>query len=140
MALEGYVKIGQTTEGKYYGQVKHFNGATTDTHYETPEYTTKRMAQADAECWKAFHMTPEVNTVDIPVQGFYSIDADDKVYHRGEGYWTGEEFMAKMGNVISHPDTTFQVTPFKGTTKGFHIRIQKGRTPARLFRVVKAGN
>lgn len=54
-----YVHTGRTIEGKYFAQIRTTQNGRTVTHYETAEYLTKGMADADAKCWKEFHMTDE---------------------------------------------------------------------------------
>lgn len=127
-------RIGQ----KYYAHV-------TGTEYTTPGYLTKQMADADAKCWKAFHVTetPKKGELSIDVSDMvYTTNADDgKVNRKRE--WTGPKFATWLTNMLSkYPSAKFQVgTEFAGqTAKGsdFYLTIQlTPNAPKRAFYVEK---
>lgn len=127
--------------GQYYvAQVRTFNGKGEVTHYETPEYYTEQMANADAECWLEFHMnqTPEKPKT---TEAEFTIEADDKVYSRSGNAITGEKFATHLRRVqLQSPDVTFKVYPFsQSTKKGFHLDIiYPGNAPTRKFTIHKA--
>lgn len=129
---KGYVKIGRTTEGKYFAQVQTVNHlAHVTTHYETPEYITQEMAQADAECWREFHM---VETPETPAREF-SIYEDDKVYEFGALLNTTKvlDFIGKTLN--EKPDTVIRYGELTGLFtgyEGFVLHICIGNPESRM--------
>lgn len=130
------VKVGQTFEGKYYGQVitldDNFHQTT---RYETAEYVTEEMAHADAKCWKEFHMGNDAKRAE------YSINVDDmvKTMQSNGGVplreWTGPEFSTWLsGAMDKFPDMTFRIgTEYGGrkATGGDFFLITK-KTPDTL--------
>lgn len=132
--MNGYVKVGQTIEGKYFGQVRQYADGRTVTHYETPEYLTEEMATVDAKCWKVFHMNEESKGAE------YSIDADDSVYEGG-----AKMDAVKVAEMIADtftkvPDTGFKIEPLTGLMsefKGFKVSIYMPGKFWRTFDVVK---
>lgn len=115
----GFVKVTRDN-GKYYAQVRTFDGQTEVTHYETPEYLTAEMAYADAKCWKAFHMTDSKQDND------YSISEDDTIFEAGSKMNTSKviELIAK------HADSECKVGPLTGLMTGlpgFTLAVRVGR-------------
>lgn len=143
---KAYTTTRQTTEGKYFGQVRRFNGKADVILFESPEYLTEKMAQADAECWKVFHVTEEAKGEQEykEVAGTriteFSIDEDDKVYGRSGLCKTGREFAEILSGIIKrNPKVRFEVYPFtQSTKKGFHLDIVwPGNAPTMKFTVHK---
>lgn len=140
---KGYVKVTRTPEGKYYGQVRLYNGRSDMIRYETPEYLTKDMANTDAACWKAFHMTDETPAVD------YDINADDTVRTHASrngtpnNTWTASEFAEKLTQwQTMFPELTFRAGKTTGSghvAKGedFFIAIRKTPTTREAWYIVK---
>lgn len=128
----GFIKVGETQEGKYYGQIRRYNGVNEKTYYETPEYVTREMAYADAACWRAFHMTDVT-----PTTPNYDINVEDTVRTARSrngvpnSTWTGSEFAQKLIEWrIKFPEMTMRCGREDGNghkTKGddFFICIRK---------------
>lgn len=134
--------------GKYISQARHTNSdGTTVVDYESPEYITKDMATADANCWIAFHSEKE-NTVNEETE--YTIDADDTVKRFGNRNnrqvttWTGEEFATWFTNHIAHLGATYYIADTWKDYKhegGFFLVMQitdEYRTRESCFVVTKA--
>lgn len=145
--MSGYVKIGRTTEGTYYAQVRLFNGKTERTHYETPEYITREMAIADANCWKAFHMTDAPK----PARQNFDIDEADTVRSLASNggvprtRMTGSQFAEWLSTMqCKFPEMTYRVgTEYsKRRTEGedfFFVIKSHPNARERAF-IVKKGN
>lgn len=144
--VKATVKTYRTLDGKYVGQVRRFEMDRTVTHYETPEYVTRQMAVADANCWMEFHMSytdPDANhnteEVNEEVETEYTVNENDTVYYRA-GKMTGAEFSTWLNTVISRnadKEIKYDVEPFNNGSNGFHLRVKIGNQPVRRYRVFK---
>lgn len=141
---KGIVKVGKTLEGKYYGQVITLNDEFHQSaHYETPEYVTEEMAQADAKCWKEFHMSDDAKT---PAREF-SIYEDDRIFEAGALQNTRKvlDFIGKTLNENPHAEIKHgELTGLLKGEEGFVLMIcvgkptYKDRGNWRRFTVLKA--
>jgi hypothetical protein len=141
---KGIVKVGKTLEGKYYGQVVSLNDEFHQTaHYETPEYLTEEMAQADAKCWKEFHMTDDAKA---PAKE-YRINEDDRVFEFG-GLQNTNRVLDFIGKTLNeNPRAEIKYSELGGLLtgyEGFVLHICVGRPGSkeigtwRRFTVLKA--
>jgi hypothetical protein len=133
------LKIVETMDGKFVGQVYSVSNGNAKGLYETPEYFTREMAYADANCWDEFHGTPKTN-VTIPSETEFTVDAGDTVYGRTGSKRTGEWFAAKLSNWIRDygNDVRFECFPFSDKpAAGFHLDVFFPNGQIRKFAIFK---
>ncbi|HWV45435.1 MAG TPA: hypothetical protein VN039_05280 [Nitrospira sp.] len=126
-----WVNIIKTTEGKYVAQARITHASHHPVFetimYETVEYTTLRMAQADAKCWIAFHgRNAKVDTETIEVMD------DDSVYTSSGNRVTGKKFKEILGmlqnNLVERGEEPRKLhyIPANDSDRAFHIEFDNG--------------
>jgi hypothetical protein len=160
--VKATTKVIRTLDGKYVGQVRRFELDRTIKHYETPEYLTYTMADADAKCWMEFHMTEVVKPVEALVEApveapvenkrKFDISATDTV-RTGKSrngvpnrLWTGAEFTGKLFEWYDKfPEMTFRCgeEDDNGRVAGegsFFIAVRKLPTARQSWYIVTSGS
>lgn len=124
---KGYVTVKRDNSGKYFAQVRISTGGTNKAIYETPEYITKHMAEADAKCWKEFHMTDETSQTAKAHQNFNICENDTvRTLNSRNGVprkvWTGAEFAAYLQTQIDR----FPSLTYRAGARLDHIAVEDG--------------